>query len=180
MNYTKLTIIKYERVMKKVVLLMAALMTVTFSAQAQKKSKEAKAAEKARKEMVTAELIERTVPNKNFQFVPYEYIQTNTGTTTITRYEYTKIRPNSMEVYMTNCPGVMTNRYEWLSCEKKKDIYLVKIKAVADNGSNLSFDFAINSKTGLATLRVRSNKSLDQNNPGGANSITYKGNIREY
>lgn len=166
--------------MKKVILLMAALMTVSFSAQAQKKSKEEKAAEKARQEMLTAELINRVVPAKNFQFVPYEYIQPNTGTTTITRYEYTKIRPNSLEVYMVNCPGVNTNRYEWLSCEKKKDVWLVKLKAVADNGANLSFDFAVNSKSGVATLKVRSNKSLDQNNPGAANSITYKGNIREY
>ncbi|MDE5945371.1 MAG: hypothetical protein K2G93_07300 [Rikenella sp.] len=166
--------------MKKVVLLMAALMTVTFSAQAQKKSKEEKAAEKAKKEMMTAALIDRVIPAQNFQFVPYEYIQTNTGTTTITRYEYTKIRPNSMEVYMVNCPGVITNRYEWVSCEKKKDVWVAKIKVTADNGSALSFDFAVNSKTGVATLKVRSNKSLDQNNPGGANSITYKGNIREY
>ncbi|HJE89347.1 hypothetical protein [Rikenella microfusus] len=166
--------------MKKVILLMAALMAVTFSAQAQKKSKAEKAAEKAKKEMMTAALIDRVIPAKNFQFVPYEYIQTNTGTTQINRYEYTKLRPNSMEVYMTNCPGVQTNRYEWLSCEKKKDNWVVKIKVVADNGNNLSFDFAVNSKTGIATLRVRSNKSLDQNNPGGANSITYKGNIREY
>lgn len=166
--------------MKKAILLMAALMTVSFSAQAQKKSKAEKAAEKAKKEMMTAALIDRVIPAKNFQFVPYEYIQTNTGTTTITRYEYTKIRPNSMEVYMVNCPGVNTNRYEWLSCEKKKDTWLVKIKAVGDNGANLNFDFAVNSKTGVATLRVRSNKSLDQSNPGGQNSITYKGNIREY
>lgn len=166
--------------MKKVILLMAALMTVTFSAQAQKKSKSEKAAEKAKKEMMTAALIDRVIPAKNFQFVPYEYIQTNTGTTQITRYEYTKIRPNSMEVYMVNCPGVNTNRYEWISCEKKKDTWVVKIKVVGDNGSNLNFDFAVNSKTGIATLRVRSNKSLDQNNPGGQNSITYKGNIREY
>lgn len=166
--------------MKKVILLMAALMTVSFSAQAQKKSKEAKEAEKAKKEMMTAALIDRVVPAKNFQFVPYEYIQTNTGTTTITRYEYTKIRPNSLEVYMVNCPGVNTNRYEWLSCEKKKDVWVVKMKATGDTGANLSFDFAINAKTGIATLRVRSNKSLDTNNPGGQNSITYKGNIREY
>ncbi len=166
--------------MKKAILLMAALMTVSFSAQAQKKSKAEKAAEKAKKEMMTAALIDRVIPAKNFQFVPYEYIQNNTGTTTITRYEYTKMRPNSMEVYMVNCPGVNTNRYEWLSCEKKKDTWIVKIKVVADNGNNLNFDFAVNSKTGIATLRVRSNKSLDQNNPGGQNSITYKGNIREY
>lgn len=166
--------------MKKVILLMAALMTVSFSAQAQKKSKAEKEAEKAKKEMMNAALIDRVIPAKNFQFVPYEYIQTNTGTTTINRYEYTKIRPNSMEVYMVNCPGVNTNRYEWLSCEKKKDTWIVKIKVVGDNGSNLSFDFAVNAKTGVATLRVRSNKSLDQNNPGGQNSITYKGNIREY
>lgn len=166
--------------MKKAILMMAALMAVTFSAQAQKKSKEEKEAEKAKKEMMTAALIDRVIPAKNFQFVPYEYIQNNTGTTTITRYEYTKIRPNSMEVYMVNCPGVITNRYEWVSCEKKKDTWVVKIKVTADNGSTLSFDFAVNSKTGVATLKVRSNKSLDQNNPGGANSITYKGNIREY
>ncbi|MCC8062142.1 MAG: hypothetical protein LIO68_02725 [Rikenellaceae bacterium] len=166
--------------MKKVILLMAALMAVSFSAQAQKKSKAEKAAEKAKKEMMTAALIDRVVPAKNFQFVPYEYIQNNTGTTTITRYEYTKIRPNSLEVYMVNCPGVNTNRYDWVSSEKKKDVWIVKLKAVADNGNNLNFDFAINSKTGIATLRVRSNKSLDQNNPGGQNSITYKGNIREY
>ncbi len=166
--------------MKKVILLMAALMAVSFSAQAQKKSKAEKAAEKAKKEMMTAALIDRVVPAKNFQFVPYEYIQNNTGTTTITRYEYTKIRPNSLEVYMVNCPGVNTNRYDWVSSEKKKDVWIVKLKAVADNGNNLNFDFAINSKTGVATLRVRSNKSLDQNNPGGQNSITYKGNIREY
>ncbi len=166
--------------MKKVILLMAALMAVSFSAQAQKKSKTEKAAEKAKKEMMTAALIDRVVPAKNFQFVPYEYIQNNTGTTTITRYEYTKIRPNSLEVYMVNCPGVNTNRYDWVSSEKKKDVWVVKLKAVADNGNNLNFDFAINSKTGVATLRVRSNKSLDQNNPGGQNSITYKGNIREY
>lgn len=166
--------------MKKVILLMAALMAVSFSAQAQKKSKNEKAAEKAKKEMMTAALIDRVVPAKNFQFVPYEYIQNNTGTTTITRYEYTKIRPNSLEVYMVNCPGVNTNRYDWVSSEKKKDVWIVKLKAVANNGNNLNFDFAINSKTGVATLRVRSNKSLDQNNPGGQNSITYKGNIREY
>lgn len=166
--------------MKKVILLMAAMMAVTFTAQAQKKTKEEKEAEKAKKEMLTAALIDRVIPAKNFQFVPFEYIQTNTGTTTITRYEYTKIRPNSMEVYMVNCPGVNTNRYEWLSCEKKKDTWLVKVKAVGDNGSNLSFDFAVNAKTGVATLRVRSNKSLDANNPGAQNSITYKGNIREY
>lgn len=166
--------------MKKVILLMAALMAVSFSAQAQKKSKNEKAAEKAKKEMMTAALIDRVVPAKNFQFVPYEYIQNNTGTTTITRYEYTKIRPNSLEVYMVNCPGVNTNRYDWVSSEKKKDVWVVKLKAVANNGNNLNFDFAINSKTGVATLRVRSNKSLDQNNPGGQNSITYKGNIREY
>lgn len=166
--------------MKKVILLMAALMAVSFSAQAQKKSKNEKAAEKAKKEMMTTALIDRVVPAKNFQFVPYEYIQNNTGTTTITRYEYTKIRPNSLEVYMVNCPGVNTNRYDWVSSEKKKDVWIVKLKAVANNGNNLNFDFAINSKTGVATLRVRSNKSLDQNNPGGQNSITYKGNIREY
>ncbi|WP_283391659.1 hypothetical protein [Millionella massiliensis] len=166
--------------MKKVILLMAALMTVTFSAQAQKKSKAEKAAEKAKKEMLNAQLIDRVIPAKNFQFVPYEYIQTNTGTTTINRYEYTKVRPNSLEVYMTNCPGVNTNRYEWVSCEKKKDNWIVQMKATADNGNTLNFNFAVNSKTGIATLKVRSNKSLDQNNPGGANSITYKGNIREY
>lgn len=78
--------------MKKVILLMAALMAVTFSAQAQKKSKAEKAAEKAKKEMMTAALIDRVIPAKNFQFVPYEYIQTNTGTTQINRYEYTKLR----------------------------------------------------------------------------------------
>ena len=54
------------------------------------------------------------------------------------------------------------------------------MKAVADNGNDLSFDFAVNSKSGVATLKVRSNKALDQNNPGSANSITYRGNIREY
>ncbi len=167
--------------MKKVILLMAALMTVSFSAQAQKKSKEEKAAEKARQEMLTAELINRVVPAKNFQFVPYEYIQPNTGTTTITRYEYTKIRPNSLEVYMVNCPGVNTNRYDGWMCETdKKGVFRVKFTAVADNGANLNFDFAINPKSGVAILKVRSNKSLDQNNPGAANSITYKGNIREY
>lgn len=166
--------------MKKVILLMAAMMAVTFSAQAQKKSKAEKEAEKAKKEMIVAALIDRVVPAKNFQFVPYEYIMTNTGTTNITRYEYTKIRPNSMEVYMVNCPGVNTNRYDWVSSEKKKDVWVVKLKVVGDTGANLSFDFAINAKTGIATLRVRSNKSLDPNTPGGQNSITYKGNIREY
>ena len=124
--------------MKKVILLMAALMTVTFSAQAQKKSKAEKAAEKAKKEMLNAQLIDRVIPAKNFQFVPYEYIQTNTGTTTINRYEYTKVRPNSLEVYMTNCPGVNTNRYEWISCEKKKDNWIVQMKATADNGNTLN------------------------------------------
>lgn len=166
--------------MKKVILLMAALMAVTFNAQAQKKSKAEKAAEKAKQEMMTAALIDRVMPAKNFQFVPYEYIQPTTGTTTINRYEYTKVRPNSLEVYMVNCPSVNTNRYEWVSCEKKKDTWIVKMKAVADNGNDLSFDFAVNSKSGVATLKVRSNKALDQNNPGSANSITYKGNIREY
>ena len=138
--------------MKKVILLMAALMTVTFSAQAQKKSKAEKAAEKAKKEMLNAQLIDRVIPAKNFQFVPYEYIQTNTGTTTINRYEYTKVRPNSLEVYMTNCPGVNTNRYEWISCEKKKDNWIVQMKATADNGNTLNFNFAVNAKSGIATL----------------------------
>ncbi|MCH5306351.1 MAG: hypothetical protein J1E79_07710 [Rikenella sp.] len=165
--------------MKKAILMMAALVAVTFSAQAQKKSKEEQAAEKAKKEMMTVAMIDRIVPAKNFQFIPREYMLAQSGTTMINRYEYTRVRPNSLEVSMTNCQSVNTNRYEWVSCEKVKDKYNVKMKAVSDKGANLDFDFVIDAKKGTAQLKVRSNKAL-VGGAGGANSITYKGEIREY
>lgn len=160
--------------MKKVLLLMTAVMAVSLtSVQAQKKAKDA---EKAQKEMQTAALIDRIVPAKNFQFVPYEFMTTNGGLTQINTYEASRVRPDSFSVKMNSCPDVETNRYDW-SAEKKKDVWNVKIKAIAADGSQLSFDFAINSKTGMATLRLRSNKGLAG---GTASSITYRGNIREY
>lgn len=169
---TELTqITKTEKTMKKVLLLMAALMVVTFSAQAQKKTKAEKEADKARKELATAALMDRIIPAKNFQFVPFEYTQSNSGTQNINRYEYTKVRPNSLESAMTGTPGINTNRYEWVLCEKKKDIWQVKIKAVADGGANVTYTFAINAKSGMATLRIASNK---------ASSLTYKGSVREH
>lgn len=165
--------------MKKLILLMAVLMTVSFSAQAQKKSKAEKAADKAKEELVISSLINRIVPAKNFQFIPYEFLQTNTGTTQINKFEYFRIRPNSLEVDMTKSPDVNSNRYEWISCVKKKDLWLLEIKAIAVNGSELVYKFAINSTSGAATIRLRSNKSLD-NTITGLNAITYKGTIREY
>lgn len=168
--------------MKKVVLAMAiALMAfVTVDAQAQKKSKDAKNAEKAQQELANVALIDRIVPAKNFQFVPFEYIQNTTGTVQINRYEYLKVRPGSLEIYMTNCPPTNTSTYEWISCEKKKDVWVIKMKAVSDQGANLTFDMALNAKTGLGTVKVRSNKSLDPNNPAAPNQITYKGAVREH
>lgn len=157
--------------MKKALLLMAALVVVTFSAQAQKKTKAEKEAEKAKKELATAALMDRIIPAKNFQFVPFEYTQNNAGTSNINRYEYTKVRPASFEVAMTGTPGVNTNRYEWVLCEKKKDVWVVKIKAIADAGEQETFSFAINAKTAMATMRLTSNKSP---------MITYKGTVREH
>ncbi len=168
--------------MKRLALMLAAGLLVIGSADAlaQKKSKADKQAEKAQAEMESVALMERIVPAKNFQFVPFQYTQTATGTETINRYEYLNVRPNSMEAYMTICPGVNTNRYEWLSCELVKDTWVVKMRVIAETGQNLDMELAIRSKTKAATLKVRSNKSLDPNNAAAANSITYSGNIRAY
>lgn len=153
---------------------MTAVMAVSLtSVQAQKKAKDA---EKAQKEMQTAALIDRIVPAKNFQFVAYEMMTTNGGITQLTGYHAARIRPDSFSVKIDSCPEVETNRYDW-SAEKKKDVWTVKMKAIAADGAQLSFDFAINSKTGTTTLRLRSNKGLAG---GTASSITYRGDIREY
>lgn len=157
--------------MKKALLLMMALVVVSFSAQAQKKTKAEKEAAKAKKELATAATMDRIIPAKNFQFVPFEYTLNNAGTSNINRYEYTKVRPDSFECAMTGTPSVNTNRYEWVLCEKKKDVWIVKIKANADNGDMETFSLAINAKTAMATLRLTSNKN---------SSITYKGTVRQH
>lgn len=168
--------------MKKLIVMLTAGLLVVGSADAfaQKKSKAEKNAEKAQAEMQSAALMERIVPAKNFQFIPYQYTQTSSGTVSINRYEYLRVRPASLEAYMTICPGVNTNRYEWISCELVKETWVIKMRAVAETGQNLDLDLAIRAKNGSATLKVRSNKSLDPNNPAAANNITYAGNIREY
>ncbi len=156
--------------MKKVLLLMSALAVVTFSAQAQK-TKEEKDAAKARKEIATQAIMDNIVPNKNFQFVPYEIVKVDAGTQTINRYEYTKMRPNMMEVVMTDTPRVMASNFEWVSCEKKKDVWNVVINVAAEGGEKEIFKFAINAKTGIATLSLSSNK---------AKRLIYRGAVRQH
>lgn len=80
---------------------------------------------------------------------------------------------------MVCCHQFNSNRYEWMSCGKKGDIWNVRLKVIVDEGLSLTFNFSINPKTAEAKLTVRGNKSLDTNNPGGQNSVTYEGVIRE-
>lgn len=149
--------------------MMVAVFAISMSAQAQKLSKEEKAAAKAQKEAETSALMKNLFQSKNFQFVPTE-VQTKTGgSVNINKYEYTRVRPDSFIVRMSQAPSIDVPKYELVTNEATKTGYIFTVKVEA-GGSTNTISISVNSKTGFAQMRIKSNK---------AEELIYKGSIRE-
>lgn len=153
--------------MKKLILLLLAVFAVSFTAQAQKQTKEEKAAAKeaeAAENMVT---VQKLIGSKNFQFNPSE-VQTKTGgMEKIMTYQYLKLRPESLQINMSKGPNVDTNRYEVTKNEAVKSTYVMQLKV--ETSAMLTIDIVVNAKTMVTTVKIASNKS---------ETLIYKGRIK--
>lgn len=147
--------------MKKLVLMLAALVAVTCSVSAQKLSKEEKKAQKAAEEAQTAALMQKMFSEHCFKFIPESYTLGNGERNNINGYEELAIRPDSFRCEMTGVGLVDVNRYELVKETTEKTGFTLSIKIEA-NGEIMNFNFAVNSKSGLGTLRLKSNKSSDR------------------
>lgn len=156
--------------MKKLVLLLAALVAVTCSVSAQKLTKEEKKAQKEAQAAQTAALMQKMFAQHSFKFIPESYTLGNGERNNIDGYQEVAIRPDSFRCEITGLGLVDVNRYELLKETTEKTGYTLSIKIEA-NGEILNFNFIVNSKSGLGTLRIKSNKSSDR---------VYNGTYREF
>ncbi|MFI3295688.1 MAG: DUF4251 domain-containing protein [Rikenellaceae bacterium] len=156
--------------MKKLLLLLTVCLLTIGSATAQKKSKEEKAAEKAKLEAENKVLYSRLFNSTNFVFVPQSWQTKSGGRNNVTGYYYSRVRPDGFQVDM---PGVseieIKDNFEITDNEETKTGFRLVV-SFEDAGTKYTFDFAVNSATGRAALRVKSNKAED---------VTYTGTIRE-
>jgi len=154
--------------MKKLVLLLAALVAVTCSASAQKMSKEEKAAQKAAQEAQTAALLSKLFGQHTFKFIPESYEMQNSSRNNIDGYQELMITPDMMRCEIVGIGLIDINRYEIVKEATEKTGYTLVIKFDA-NGKMWNFSFFANSKNAQGVLRVTSNKS---------DRITYNGSFR--
>lgn len=156
--------------MKKLILMFVAVFAVTLGAQAQKLSKEEKEAQKIQKEAETDALLKRLFSTKNLLFVPTSYETKTGGRINIDKYQFTRVRPDFFQVSMDGMPSIdLKGGYEITSNEAVKGGYRMVISFNSGNAMYTA-DLVANSKTGLAVMRVKSNKDEDR---------TYRGSIRE-
>lgn len=156
--------------MKKVVLLLVALIAVTFSASAQKLSKQEKAAQKAAQEAQTAALLSKLFAQHSFKFVPESYEMQNSQRNNIDGYQELQLRPDFFRSEMTGTGLIDINRYEIVKESTEKTGYSLTIKFEA-NSKMWTFSFYANSKSGQGVCRVTSNVS---------DRITYNGTFRDF
>lgn len=156
--------------MKKLVLLLAALVAVTCSVSAQKLTKEEKKAQKEAEAAQTAALMQKMFAQHCFKFIPESYTLGNGERNNIDGYQELAIRPDSFRCEMTGIGLIDVNRYEVVKETTEKTGYTLSVKMEA-NGEILYFNFVVNSKSGLGTCRIKSNKSSDR---------VYNGSYREF
>lgn len=183
--------------MKKLILLLAVMFSVSIGAQAQKADKDAAKAEAAAQTQAMLKAV-------NFQFNPSD-VQTKTGSTVrINQYEYMRVYPDRVQIRMTKIDPKAKNDYYGdkstaMSLEERAgsragvkstlaptmlfDLETTTVQVLkneAGKGSNwelilkvqtdaiYTMTFKVNTETGMSTLRVDSNKE---------ESFTYKGKI---
>lgn len=156
--------------MKKLVLFLVALVAVTCSVSAQKLSKEEKKAQKEAQAAQIAAQVQQMFADHCFKFIPESCTYGNGARYNIEGYEELALRPDSFRCDITGLDPIDVNRYEVVSETTEKTGYTLSIKMVT-NGAILTFNFVVNSKTGLGTLRVKSN--IDSN-------LIYTGTFREF
>jgi len=147
--------------MKKLVLMLAALVAVTCSVSAQKLTKEEKQAQKDAQVAQTAALMQKLFSQHCFKFIPESYTLGNGERNNIDGYQELGLRPDSFRCEMTGVGLIDVNRYEVVKETTEKTGYTLSIKMEA-NGELLTFNFVVNSKSGLGTCRIKSNKSSDR------------------
>ncbi len=156
--------------MKKIILILAVLLAVTCSVSAQKLSKEEKKAQKEAEAAETAALMQKMFSEHCFKFVPEFYSLGNGERINIEGYEELAIRPDSFYCKMSGIDNISVNRYEVVKETTEKSGFTLSVKVEA-NGAIMTFNFVVNSKTGMGALRVKSNKESDLNYNGSYKSF---------
>lgn len=146
--------------MKQTILILAAMIAAVCSAPAQKLSKEERKAMKEAEAARTAAQTQKLFAERCFKFIPESVTYGNGARNIIEGYEELAIRPDSFVCDITGLEDIQTNRYDVLKEGTEKTGFVLSVKLSA-NGAILTFNFVANSKTGLGSLRVKSNIDSD-------------------
>ncbi len=156
--------------MKKLLLIAAAAVFAFGTAAAQKQTKAEKEAAKMQQEIATSAYVKKIVDARNFQYMPVEYTRGNSLKQNALEEDQLIVRPDNILVSLGATSFVRTNEYEVVSDEMVKNNREVKIKATADDNSQVILTFIIDPKTAKTKLKINSSK---------AGYVVYEGTIQE-